>query len=216
MRSFCSARDARADDLGRIEGQLELYVGHPAEVVSRQHRGCCTLHESDLARDRDRSVRWSPVDHHDLDAGVTAPTHGSGTSGRGGSSKPTRAGHHQVLLGIRPPVPRRENSIREGQGPESRDRPCPSPPCRTRSRSSGAQRHLPPSTSIQAACGNTSSGAPFDERTTSSATRWTSTNRLRSGSKGISSMRSNSGASPSAVDGHPGQCQLHGVAEPPL
>ena len=71
----------------------------PAEIVSRQRRIGAALATSPIsARDRQRRVRVVAGHHDDPDAGLPAPATAAGTSGRGGSSKPTRAVEYQVLL----------------------------------------------------------------------------------------------------------------------
>ena len=103
---------------GASERQLELRIGHPAEVVSGQQRGRCTLHESDLPRHRQGGVRVVAGRHHDLDAGLTASTHGSRHFGSRRILEADESRQDQVLLGIGQHVVGREDSIGKGEYPK--------------------------------------------------------------------------------------------------
>ena len=83
--------DPRADDLGGIQRQLELRIGHPARSspVSSVGAALCT---SPISRATATAVcGWSPVTMTILMPASRHRRTAAGTSARGGSSKPTRA-----------------------------------------------------------------------------------------------------------------------------
>ena len=67
-------RHPRTHDLRRVHRQLDLCIGHPANVVSGQQYGGRALHKANRARHCKGGVRMIAGHHDDLDARLTAAT----------------------------------------------------------------------------------------------------------------------------------------------
>ena len=177
-------------------------------------RGSLAVHEPDLARDRQRRVRMVAGDHDDLDAGRAAARDRAGTSGRGGSSSPTRPGEHQRLPRSGAVV-RRQLAVGEAstRSPAlGHRRPAPA---RMRGRVASHRAGPRPAARLDAVqSGSTASSAPLQYSSRLSACRTSIDIRWRSRRTGSRRPRSSGAPDAAVARQNFDQRDLHRIAEP--